>query len=98
MCTTVQLDLSLDLRERRQGNCNIRRSIIKHSMHKSYNIITIQQLASLEVYVLVLVLGEEAVSHCGPASQTVVENKQTNKQIKLCWLSLNIFSANKQMM
>lgn len=31
-------------------------------------------LASLEVYVL-LALGGEAVSHCGPACQTVSENK-----------------------
>jgi len=51
-----------------------------------YNILnTIQWLASLEVYVLVL--DEGAVSHCDPGCQTVVEktNKQkTDNQIKLC--------------
>ena len=46
-------------------------------MHKGLQyFITIQQLASLEVYVLGL--REEDVSHCGPACQTVVENK-TNR-------------------
>lgn len=56
-----------------------------------YNIFnTIQWLASLEVYGLVL--GEGAVSRCDPGCQTVVEtNKQkTDNQIKVCMLSLNI--------
>lgn len=48
---------------------------IKHSMHKGLQYYQYNSLlASLEVYVL-LALGGEAVSHCGPACQTVGENK-----------------------